>query len=290
MATAPTSPSNKHLDVIQFEFNCRQYLHQRGLLEIAKTQCDALKPLIIADVERFGLVPTNAEKSRRIDGRDFVATLTTGDGIEVNDAAALELEILLSKARQSKVFPSLFTRRTEYSLVAGAGRIIEHTKWPKRWADEIRNLYGRCFTANKRTPILKVERRADVEAREKEAAEKAAKRDTKVKKAAGMVAALLITAGVLGCCEEKKPAASAAVPRPLVRATDMADGGYSVDVICPAGFTPRFPQQHTSDFTIASGINWAIASTCSEAHGEEGTQIHALMVNATYSELSRPQL
>jgi hypothetical protein len=162
-----------------FENLCESYISFRRDQEEAKQAADELKAIILADVERYGFVPTNAEKSRRIETPGFIATISTGTTIEINDSRVFDLELLLSRARCPKLFASLFTRRVEYSLAKTAAVAMQTTAWPKKHADEIRSLYGLCFTPKPKTPSLEVLSREEVAERERVAAEKAAAKSAK---------------------------------------------------------------------------------------------------------------
>jgi len=171
-----TKPATETFDAKLFERRCESYLQFRKDEREAKLAAEELKPWILSQVEKHGLVPTNAEKSRRIDTPGFVATVTTGTTVEINDAKCTELELLLSRAKCSDAFPQLFTRRTEFALAKTADTAMASARWPKRFAEQIRATYGLCFTPKTKTPSLDIDTRAQIEERERKAAEKAAKK------------------------------------------------------------------------------------------------------------------
>lgn len=178
MTAALAQPPQPPLDVFnvqKFEQDCADYKSKRKAEADAKTEADTIKARIMAEVKRFGLVPDNAPKSRRVSTRNFVCTLTTGTSVEVDDTSACELELLLSQARRSAKFPLLFSRRSEYSLEKGAAEVIEQERWPKKHAEQIRILFAKCFRPKTGTPSLSVETSEAVAERERKAAAKAAK-------------------------------------------------------------------------------------------------------------------
>lgn len=180
MSTAAQTPTGiEALNPAQLELDCQHYLWWRKEQEIAKTKADAVKARIMHAVEKFGQVPTNAEKSRRLETAKHVVTVTTGTAFEINDQAACELELLLSRARCGGKFALLFTRRSEYSLVKSAADAIKHERWPKKFAADIRMLFLSCFSTSSKTPSLTVEPREAVEKRERVAAAKAAKKSSR---------------------------------------------------------------------------------------------------------------
>ena len=166
-------------DLVQLEKDCRAYRAHRAVQDEAKTAADTLQAKITAQVTQHGFVPTNAEKSRRLETTEFVATVTIGTSVDINDDKVTELELVMSQARVTKLFPQLFVRRVEYSLAATAAKVMESTRWPKRYAERITLLYALAFKTKPKAPGLSVESRAAVEERARQLAEKAAKKAKK---------------------------------------------------------------------------------------------------------------
>ncbi|MHB1794617.1 MAG: hypothetical protein ACYCPO_06585 [Acidobacteriaceae bacterium] len=160
----------------EFDELCLDYVTKQLATDEAKIASDQAKAVIIAAVQEHGHVPTNAEASRRIEGADWCATVTTPSTVEIHDANVTELELLLSQAKLPGVFANLFSRRVEYTLLKGAERVLPQTKLPKKFSERIVALYAQCFVPKKKTPSLKVEAIAAVRDREEKAATKAAKK------------------------------------------------------------------------------------------------------------------
>jgi len=159
-----------------FDELCLDYVAKQLATDEAKQQSDQAKAVIIAAVQEHGHVPTNAEASRRIEGADWCATVTTPSTVEIHDANVTELELLLSQAKFPHVFSQMFSRRVEYTLLKGAERVLPQTKLPKKFAERIVALYAQCFVPKKKTPSLKVEAIEVVRTREEKAAKKKAGR------------------------------------------------------------------------------------------------------------------
>ena len=149
-------PSAEVLDIQALNAVCRRYLALRDKEAVAKKAAEALKPSLLLAAETFGMVPDGAPKSRRIETRSFVVTRTVGSITEVKDGNVTELELMLAKARLSALFPLLFERHVEYTLVDGADATLAEATLPKKAADAIRALYGRCFGHKTKTPSLDV--------------------------------------------------------------------------------------------------------------------------------------
>jgi hypothetical protein len=105
--------------------------------------------------------------------------VTIGTSVDINDDKATELELVIAQARVGKMFSQLFVRRVEYSLAATAAKVMETTKWPKRYAERITLLYALAFKTKPKAPSLSVESRAAVEERARQLEAKAAKKATK---------------------------------------------------------------------------------------------------------------
>jgi hypothetical protein len=168
--------TSKALTPEAFDGLCQEYEQLQTKAEAAQTEADSQRALIEAEITAHGFVPDTAQSSRRFAGIEFSGTLTGSTGVEVDDASAGELEILLSKAKLHGIFAKLFTRRTEYSLVKGAENVLKTVKLPKRYAERIQTLYSYCFKVKTKKARLTVERVADIRAREEKAAKKAAKK------------------------------------------------------------------------------------------------------------------
>lgn len=159
-----------------FDRLCSDYVAAQSRVDEAKRLADQKRAAVLAWVEENGHVPTNAESSRRCEGADYSATVTTASTVEIRDDIVTELELVLSKAKLPGVFGQLFSRRVEYTLLKGAERVLPGAKLPKRYSERILQLYAQCFVPKKKTPSLKVELISDLRAREEKAAAKAAKK------------------------------------------------------------------------------------------------------------------
>jgi hypothetical protein len=164
------------MTISDFDNLCVDYAAKQLAADDAKRIADAAKALVMNAVQKYGHVPTNAEASRRFEGADWIATVTTPKTIEIIDGNVTELELLLSEAKLPKIFPLLFSRRVEYSLQKDAERVLPQASLPAKLRDRILSLYAQCFTQKTKTPSLKVEAIATVRAREEKAARKAAKK------------------------------------------------------------------------------------------------------------------
>lgn len=134
----------------------RLYLCAKQALENAKTDLSNFEEECIEMVTRFGIVPPHAEKSRRLTGRLAVLTVTKGDVLTINDDRVEMLKEALEANGHGEFFGKLFTLRSKYEVVKGAETALKTESLPKRLAERVMNLWGRCIGVNPKKPTLKV--------------------------------------------------------------------------------------------------------------------------------------
>jgi hypothetical protein len=118
----------------------------------------------VFDIERklidlvtlYGLVPAHAEKSRRLKGVLAEVTVTKADTLAVNDDRVETLKDALEANNHAYLFPRLFTLRSKYEVVEGAESALKSVALPKRLAEKVLNLWGRCIDVKAKKPSLKV--------------------------------------------------------------------------------------------------------------------------------------
>ena len=111
---------------------------------------------LVALVTAFGTVPPNAEKSRRLNGRLAELTLTKSDTITVSTDRVETLRDALEANGHGDYFQKLFALQVKYEIVDGAESALKTEALPKRLAEKVLNLFGRCITVKAKKPSLKV--------------------------------------------------------------------------------------------------------------------------------------
>jgi hypothetical protein len=156
-----------------FDQHCRAFTASKAELETVKSELDAVKASLILLVSHYGYVPTNAEKSMRLEGIEMLATVTTGTSTDVNNEEVTRLQLALSRAKMPRVFSQLFARTVKHSLKKNAPDILKLAT--ASLAEEARTAlllqFAACFSIEPNTPSLAVEEVAVL--REKEAAKEA---------------------------------------------------------------------------------------------------------------------
>lgn len=107
-------------------------------------------------VTRFGIVVPRAEKSRRLAGRLSEFTVTKADTLTINDERVVTLKEALEANGFGVYFERLFTLRSKYEVVEGAETALKSESLPKRLAEKVLNLWGRCISVKAKKPSLKV--------------------------------------------------------------------------------------------------------------------------------------
>ena len=160
----------------QFDELCRRFIQHKAVVDAQDALLKTAKAETLVFVQTFGFVPTNAEKSKRFEGLEFVATRTQGQTTEIDDVHVVRLQLALSKAGCPELFPQLFTSRTEYTLQKGAGDLLELATLPRKSRNHILTIYAQCFVVRSKTPSLAVETLREVAERNAEAVAKLEKR------------------------------------------------------------------------------------------------------------------
>jgi hypothetical protein len=146
-----TRPTPEQVD----ELAARYEAAKEALTE-KKTEFESIEQEAIEMVTQFGIVPPFAEKSRRLNGRVAELTVTKGDTLTVNDDRVADLKDALEANGRGDFFPRLFTLRSKYEVVEGAADALKREPLPKRLAEKVLNLWGRCITVRSKKPSLKV--------------------------------------------------------------------------------------------------------------------------------------
>lgn len=107
-------------------------------------------------VTEFGIVPPGAEKSRRLNGRLAELTVTKSDQISIKDDRVNDLRDALSSVGRLDFFKRLFTLRSKWETVTDAETALREESLPKRLAEKVVSLWGRCLDVKPKSPSLKV--------------------------------------------------------------------------------------------------------------------------------------
>jgi polyhydroxyalkanoate synthesis regulator phasin len=173
----------KKIEPAAIDAKCRAYQAKRVEADALDAEITPLKAELIALADEQGYVPANAEKSRRLDGVEMVATTTTGSSVEVKNDRVTELQLRLSKLKMPRLFSKLFARTIKHSLQKDASDTLKIAIAPlaAKTQAEVLSLFTGCFDVSTKAPSLVVEEVSVLRARE---ADKAAKAAAKAAKAA----------------------------------------------------------------------------------------------------------
>ncbi len=147
----PTRPTPEAIDEL-----ASRYALARQTKAEAVASLEAVEAEAIALVELWGTVPPHAEKSRRLAGRLSEFTVTKSDVLTIQDDRVETLKEALEANGYGEYFARLFTLRSKYEVVEGAEAALKAQSLPKRLAEKVLNLWGRCITVKPKKPSLKV--------------------------------------------------------------------------------------------------------------------------------------
>jgi len=152
-AWTPTErPSPEQIDDL-----VRDYLHGKKLREEFARDQAKQEAFLLHLVQTWGAVPAGAEKSRRLNGRLAEITVTRSDSIAVNGERVETLKEALEANGYGDFFSKLFARQEpKYEIVNGAEAALKEVALPRRLAEKVMNLFGRCITVKPKKPSLKV--------------------------------------------------------------------------------------------------------------------------------------
>jgi len=151
LGPAPARPTPEEIDTV-----ARRYQDAK-LDKIAATQAfEEVKDEAIRMVTNFGIVPPGAEKSRRLNGRLAELTVTKADQIFIKDDRVNDLRDALASVGRPDFFKRLFTLRSKWEIVANAESALREDSLPRRLAEKVLNLYGRCIDVKPKDPSLRV--------------------------------------------------------------------------------------------------------------------------------------
>jgi hypothetical protein len=140
----------------QIDEKARQYLEAKQKCAEVDAVLKGIEIECVALVKQWGVVPPNAEKSRRLAGRLAELTVTKSDAITVDGARVIDLRDALQSAGRHDFFKRLFAEQTKWEIVDGAESALKVESLPKRMAEKVLNMFGRCILIHAKKPSLKV--------------------------------------------------------------------------------------------------------------------------------------
>jgi hypothetical protein len=132
------------------------YADAKANVEKAQERVDAFGDQLIEMTQIHGVTPPKAEKSLRIEGDEWKVTVSEGQGVSVNKAAAAKVLASLKRAGLIRFFRKLFVVETQYKLAKGAQALIA-LPLPKGAPSNLRKLLAAAVQIKDKAPRLTVE-------------------------------------------------------------------------------------------------------------------------------------
>lgn len=133
-----------------------RYQAAKADLTDSKAVFESLEQEMITMVSEYGIVVPRAEKSRRLAGIRAELTVTKSDTLTINDSRVDDLKSALEANGYGEFFRRLFAERKKWEVVEGAESALKAESLPKRLAEKVMNLWGRCISVRPKKPSLKV--------------------------------------------------------------------------------------------------------------------------------------
>lgn len=132
------------------------YADAKENLAKAQDRVDMLGDELIKMTQLHGVTPPKAEKSLRIEGDDWEVTVSEGQSVSVNKAAAAKVLASLKRAGLMAFFRKLFVVEAQYKLAKGAQALIA-LPLPKGAPSNLRKLLAQAVQIKDKAPRLTVE-------------------------------------------------------------------------------------------------------------------------------------
>jgi hypothetical protein len=132
------------------------YHDAKSNVEVAQTRADIFGDQLLAMVKEHGTTPPRAEKSLRLEGDEWEVTVSEGQSVSVNKAAAAKVLASLKRAGLIRFFRKLFVMETTYKLAKGAQALIAKPL-PKGAPSNLRKLLAEAVQIKDKAPRLTVE-------------------------------------------------------------------------------------------------------------------------------------
>lgn len=140
----------------QIDVKAQEYLAAKLSAALASAKFHDVEEELTQLVQQWGSIPPNAEMSRRLKGRVSELTVTRSNVITVLYERVVLLKEVLEANERGEFFKRLFAPQQKYELVNGAESALKAEPLPKRLAEKVMNLFGRCLDAKPKKPSLKV--------------------------------------------------------------------------------------------------------------------------------------
>jgi hypothetical protein len=132
------------------------YADAKASLAIARERVDTFGDELIEMVQIHGVTPPKAEKSLRLEGDEWEVTVSEGQSVSVNKAAAAKVLASLKRAGLMAFFRKLFIVEAQYKLAKGAQALIA-LPLPKGAPSNLRKLLAQAVQIKDKAPRLTVE-------------------------------------------------------------------------------------------------------------------------------------
>jgi hypothetical protein len=160
---------------------CIEYDNACIALTSAQQAHSTAKAALTAVVQTQGVIAPRADKTTRLEGSLYIADLTVGSTVDIDEQAVAELHFELSRIKKPGLFRLLFDRKVKHQLLKDAGDILRLKigALAEETQSRLLGMFARCFDVNSKAPSLKVSLASALVEKERAAAERSAKKSRK---------------------------------------------------------------------------------------------------------------
>lgn len=176
-----TIQEKKRPTAMEIDSLCIAYDGAKTAADKASQKLSEVKGALLAVIQDYGYVPSNAEKTTRLEGTLYITDATTSSSVSINEAPVLELQSELSRLKLSKTFTEIFDRTVKHSLKKNASSTLKVAigGFPEEVQARLLGIFASSISVETKAPSVKVELAAALRAKEEEAQRKAEAKATK---------------------------------------------------------------------------------------------------------------
>jgi hypothetical protein len=112
-------PTTEEIDTL-----AQMYVDGQASADHAQGIADAFGDQLIMMTQEFGSISPRAEKTRQLEGSEWIVKVTQGQSVHVKASQVVRLRRFLAGKGKSRLFGKLFTTEERYSLSSEAHTVV----------------------------------------------------------------------------------------------------------------------------------------------------------------------
>ena len=128
-------------------------------IQVLEAEADCLREELLSQVQAHGFIPPKAEKTKRLEGKEWKLTVSASSTVEINDAEVGRIRDACSPS----LFGQLFQSVVKYKLVKSATLLLAATL-PEDAPRNLRMMFAKAVAVKEGSPRLRIELIKEAEA------------------------------------------------------------------------------------------------------------------------------